>query len=228
MKNLIRTVFIFLLLFSALNAKMFQTVDINKGTFIQKGDSKFYCKNCGMNLPKFYKTNHVHKNKQYCSLHCLVASTDHKLPSDAKVVDTQSLKFNDAKKAYYVVGSTKRGTMSVNSKYAFLNKEDAENFSKKYGGDIVGFEKAYAIAREDFSKDMSMIKTKKEKKVYKTGQMLQKKCDKVDLSLFSNIAQLKAQLKSSCKLKKDKQLQAVAIYLWDTQKMVKKLLIQQL
>jgi nitrous oxide reductase accessory protein NosL len=137
--------------------KKFQSVDKDKATILQKGKDSLSCPKCGMNLPKFYKTNHSAKVgkdvKQYCSIHCLLA--DIKSGSkveDIKVVDTNSLKFISAKDAFYVVGSSKGGTMSKVSKYAFASKDDAKSFAKKNGGDILTFTEALKKAEDDFNK----------------------------------------------------------------------------
>ena len=112
------------------------SVPLKKATIVQTGKDKIYCPSCGMHLGKFYKTNHTHKNKQYCSMHCLVENNKNKIASDAKVVDTKTLKFIDASKAFYVVGSKKKGTMTMNSKYAFALESDAKKFKAKNGGKI--------------------------------------------------------------------------------------------
>ena len=44
--------------------------------------------------------------------------------------------------------------MSSNSKYAFKNRDDALAFIEKNGGDLVDFETAYAIALNDYNKDI--------------------------------------------------------------------------
>lgn len=134
---------------------MFQSVSLDSASLVKKGKDRRYCSQCGMDLVKFYKTSHAAtsgKNKdQYCSIHCLVdhKSKDNAL-SDYKVVDVTSLKLVDTKVAYYVVGSSVRGTMSRVSKYAFLNIDDAKNFQAKYDGDIMRFDEAFEIAKEDF------------------------------------------------------------------------------
>ena len=38
---------------------MFQSVEADKATLLQKGNAKEYCPNCGMHLPKYYKTSHA-------------------------------------------------------------------------------------------------------------------------------------------------------------------------
>jgi len=213
---IVRLILIALSMLSILNAEMFQSVPKEKAILIQKGDAKAYCPNCGMDLAKFYKTNHVHANHQYCSLHCLFESTKGVVPDDAKVVDTKTLLFVDVKTAFYVVGSNQPGTMSMKSKYAFANKEDANDFAAQNGGKVVSFEEAYAMAGEDFKNDVAMIQAKKEKGMYKMGQkMYEEACDKINVASFQTIADLKASLKESCQLDTEGQYQAVAIYLWD-------------
>ena len=135
--------------------KMFQSVPKEQATLLQKGKNREYCHICGMNLPKFYKTNHAANENgvvhQYCSIHCLANDLRHgaKL-KNLQVVDTKSLKFISATKAYYVVGSEKHGTMSRVSKYAFKSLDDAKAFQAKYGGKIVDFNSALQIAKQDF------------------------------------------------------------------------------
>lgn len=135
--------------------QMFQSVPVKKATLLQSGDKKMHCINCGMNLPMFYKTNHAStidgKPRQYCSIHCLAKDIiDGKKVEDIKVIDTNSLGFMNAKNAWYVLGSNKKGTMSKVSKYAFATKEAAEVFAKENGGHIGRFEDALSLAKKDF------------------------------------------------------------------------------
>ncbi len=137
------------------SSKMFQSVGENEAVLVQSGKDKRYCVRCGMDLVKFYKTSHssTHEGKkyQYCSIHCLEDHLgDGVTLKNPKVVDVDSLKFIDVTKAFYVVGSKKRGTMSPVSKYAFADKKMAEKFQKLYGGEIMDFNHALEIAREDF------------------------------------------------------------------------------
>jgi len=201
--------------------KLFQSVAPQKATLVQKGNEKKFCHVCGMNLPMFYKTNHAahvnDKEKQYCSLHCLVEDKElnHAKLTDIKVVDVKSLKFIDATKAYYVVGSSKKGTMSMVSKYAFANKKDAEAFAKKFGGKVMNFNEAYAEAKKDFANDARMI-TKKQAMMAQKGQMIYNKmCKKTDKK-FSSIAEAKAFVsnKKLCGHISGKKLQAVGLYLY--------------
>ena len=200
--------------------KMFQSVPMDKATILQSGKAKMFCSACGMTLPMFYKTNHAATHKghteQYCSLHCLaeVNMKSEGALRDIKVVDVTSLKFIDVKDATYVVGSSKKGTMSMKSKYAFAKKADAVKFAKKFGGDIMNFKGAYRVALRGLDKEMKMI-AKKQAKMAKKGMMIYNKmCKKTDLK-FNSTAEAKAFVKSSkiCGDIKGKKLQAVGIYL---------------
>lgn len=198
---------------------MFQTVAKDKVIFLQEGKAKAFCPECGMTLSIFYKTNHAAhvngKTKQYCSIHCLVE--DIKKGSrleEIKVVDTNSLKFIDATKAFYVVGSKKKGTMSTVSKYAFSKKKDANLFAEENGGQVVDFKGALEAAKADFSKDTDMI-FKKQKMMTEQGKMLYNDlCQKTDKK-FSTTAEAKAFILSTklCNKLKGKQLQAIGLYL---------------
>ena len=146
----LRAVLILFILLNSAYAQMFQSVPEANATLIQSGKEKYACPNCGMHLVKFYKTSHTHENHQYCSIHCLYESTHGVIPQDAKVVDTITLELIDVKKAYYVVGSKVRGTMTRTSSYAFGNEKDALLFVSDNGGKIMNFEAAFAVAAEDF------------------------------------------------------------------------------
>ncbi len=143
-------------------AAMFQTAPEGKAVLLQQGDQREHCPNCGMHLPTFYKTNHAvtFKNgvsRQFCSMHCLVDAmengpikSDRGLINTIQVVDTNGLKLIDVNRAWYVVGSRQRGTMSMVSKYAFTSKEAAEAFAAEKGGRVMNFREAYLEALKDF------------------------------------------------------------------------------
>ncbi|KYJ86144.1 nitrous oxide reductase accessory protein NosL [Sulfurovum riftiae] len=199
--------------------KMFQAVPRGQATLLQEGKAKAFCPQCGMTLPMFYKTNHAAtvdgKVKQYCSMHCLVEDMQNGAkPTDIKVVDVESLKFIDASKAFYVVGSSKKGTMTMVSKYAFASKEAAEAFAKANGGRVTDFAGAMAEAKKDFAKESEML-SKKQAMMAQKGEMIYgKMCQKTDKK-FSTVAEAKAFIIDSglCQGLKGKQLQAVGLYL---------------
>ncbi len=139
----------------SVKSSMYQSVNENEATLVQSGKDKRYCVICGMDLVKFYKTSHASTHEsthyQYCSIHCLEDHLGQGVTlKNPKVVDVASLKLISVADAHYVVGSKKRGTMSRISKYAFLNKDDAQKFQTKFGGDIMDFNGAREVAQKDF------------------------------------------------------------------------------
>ena len=200
--------------------KMFQSVPVSKAIILQKGKAKMFCSICGMTLPMFYRTNHAATSKthtkQYCSIHCLM---EDKIKNGAnlkniRVVDNKTLKFIDVHDATYVVGSSKKGTMSMKSKYAFAKKRDAVKFADKFGGKVMNYAQTSEIAKKGLAKEMAMI-SKKQAKMAKKGKMIyHKMCKKTKLK-FISIADAKAFVKESkiCGNLSGKKLQAVGLYL---------------
>lgn len=193
---------------------------------MQTGPAKAWCGECGMNLTKFYKTNHAvvlkdGSKKQFCSMHCLAAEYP-KLKNrieEILVVDAKSGKFIPVGHAWYVVGSKIPGTMSKISKIAFASKEDALAFAKRYGGDVMRFDEAFAKQLEMVQDENMALEKKKRKKVYPIGKRIYKKRCKSDVnkSAFTTIADLKSYLATSkvCGNLKGKKLQAVSLYIWE-------------
>jgi len=200
--------------------KMFQSVDPSKAQILQDGKNKMFCPLCGMTLPMFYKTNHAatHKGhtKQYCSIHCLANDklSNKAQLSDIKVVDGTSLKFIDATKAFYVVGSSKKGTMSMLSKYAFGTKEAADTFAKEFGGEVKNFQETLKIATDGLEKTNEMIQNKRMMAAKHGAKTYEKFCKETN-EKFASIADAKAYITENklCGDIKGKKLQAIAIYL---------------
>ncbi len=196
----------------------FQAVPFNQAQLLQTGKGKMFCPNCGMTLPMFYKTNHAGESngtvKQYCSIHCLAQSMSEHNLSNIKVVDTKTLKFIDAKRAWYVVGSSKAGTMSRISKYAFGKKEDAQSFAKEFSGEVKSFKETLTFVQNNLAKANAMI-AKKQAMMAKKGKMMFGKICKPTKKLFSSVAEAKTYLKTEeiCGKIKGKKLQAIALYL---------------
>ena len=208
-----------------LEAAGFSKMAQGRPELIQEGPQKMWCPVCGMNLKMFYKTSHAvvlkdGTKKQYCSIRCLAADWPHIADKVERilVVDAASGKLIDAHKAYYVVGSRVPGTMSMTSKIAFATRKDADAFRKKFGGKIVGFDEAFEMARKSLAKDSAMVAKKKRSRMYPMGEKIYKKlCKPIDVTGYARINELKAALGNGgvCKPLKEKQLQAVALYLWD-------------
>jgi len=200
--------------------KMFQSVDPSQAQMLQSGKNRLFCPLCGMTLPMFYKTNHAATHnghtKQYCSIHCLADDqiTHQSKLTDIKVVDVTTLKFIDATKAFYVVGSKKKGTMSMVSKYAFGAKAAAETFAKEFGGEVKSFDEAFKIASEGLTKANEQIKQKRMMAAKHGAKIYAKFCKATD-EKFATIADAKAYIMENqlCGELAGKKLQAVAIYL---------------
>ncbi len=216
---------IILLMISILNAEPFSKKATIEPVLVQDGAKKMWCSVCGMNLKMFYKTSYISGDKQYCSIRCLVADMANNPTKleDIKVIDASTQKPIIAKDAFFVMGSDVKGTMSKVSKLAFATKDEAENFVKKHGGKITDFDTVLKEAKSSLKQDSAMVSMKKKKMMYPMGKkLLAKKCqsDKIDPNKFHAINELKSEIKNKniCADINEKQLQAVALYLWDVKR----------
>lgn len=128
------------------------------------------CENCGMNRNMWARTRHIFTNSegtQYtCSLHCIadLSAKAGEEPKDVKVALYLSPdKMIAADKALYVVGSRAVGTMTMNSKLAFADREAAETFVKENGGEITDFAGAFTKATTELAIDRQKIAEKRQK-----------------------------------------------------------------
>ena len=218
-------IFLFGMFFSSLNAaEMFQTVEAKDATLIKTDSSKEFCNVCGMHLTKYYKTNHTAEFKnghqeQYCSLHCLseVHKDYEQKIKNIQVVDTNSLKLIDAKKAFYVVGSSKEGTMSPISEYAFSTKIEAEKFKKEFGGEIHTFAETLKLSKDKLDKDNEILDEKRVPIAIKGKKIFESMCDVNQIKEFNSIGEAKQYLidNNTCKNLDSSMLQAVSTYLYN-------------
>jgi copper chaperone NosL len=197
----------------------FQAVSPDKAEILQEGENKMYCPKCGMTLPMFYKTNHAAhvdgKSEQYCSIHCLAeAMADGGKVTGIKVVDNTTLEFIDVIKSWYVVGSSKPGTMSMTSKYAFGKKDDAEKFAKEFGGKVMTFYAVLDSVKSTLAQESAMIQKKQAMMAQKGEMMYNNMCTPFDAN-FTSTAEAKTYLSTQkpCGEIKGKQLQAIGLYL---------------
>jgi len=198
----------------------YRAVPMDKAQMVQKGASKMFCNVCGMTLPMFYKTNHAAKiggeDHQYCSIHCMFEEAMKKGVdvTDPRVIDNSTMKFMDATKAYYVVGSNKPGTMTMVSKYAFGTKNAAEKFAKKYAGKVMIYNEVATLVKKNLKKEITGIK-KKQAKMAMMGKKIYNKMCKMSDKRFNSPAVAKTYIIQSkiCGNLKGKKLQAVALYL---------------
>ena len=218
-------ILLFVFIFTNLNAQeMFQTVEAKDATLVKTDSSKEFCDVCGMHLTKYYKTSHTaefrngHK-EQYCSLHCLAEV--HKNYEDKikniQVVDTNSLKLIDAKKAFYVVGSSKEATMSSISEYAFSNKDEALKFKNEFGGNIYNFDESLKLAKDRLEDDNLALNEKRVPMAIKGKKIFETMCDVKLQKEFNSIGEAKKYLidNNTCKNLDSQMLQAVSIYLFE-------------
>lgn len=129
---------------------------------------KGQCPNCGMGRPMWARTWYTfdaHEGQtQSCSLHCLADLTikSGSVPKNIKVaVYTSPEKSIAVEKAFFVIGSSAKGTMTMNSKPAFDSKAAAEAFAKSCGGEVVDFSKALGMAKQGVAKENVMISGKR-------------------------------------------------------------------
>ena len=95
-----------------------------------------------------------------CSFHCLadVALKSGEDPKNVMVaLYRDPKKMIQAEKVFFVVGSKAKGTMTMKSKIAFPSKDDAEEFAKSCGGEVVGFKEALKIAKTGITKENPML-----------------------------------------------------------------------
>ncbi len=223
-------VLLFILVSASVSVYAFTKTASSEPVLVQSGEEKHWCPVCGMNLKMFYKTNHTSKtedakHRQYCSIRCLVVDMKKQNISieSVEVVDAKTEKLIPAHKAFYVVGSKVKGTMSKVSKLAFASKEDALEFIKKHQGKLVDFTTVLKLAQDSLVFDTSMIAKKKKKKIYPMGKKIfYKMCDThINLAEYKEINELKSALKNDnlCRPLKEKQLQATALYLWEVKRL---------
>ncbi|WP_353662081.1 nitrous oxide reductase accessory protein NosL [Hydrogenimonas sp. SS33] len=225
MRRIVYTLLAALLVAAALQAAPFEKRATVTPQLLQSGPQKMWCAVCGMNLKMFYKTSHAvvlkdGSKRQYCSIRCLAADWPNieGRVKEILVVDAKTQKLVDAKKAHYVVGSKVKGTMSMRSKIAFASLDDAKAFQKRYGGEIVDFPTAFKTARADLKRDAMMMGKKRTKMAAMGEKIYKKMCRPIDAKKFAHINELKAAIKTQklCKPMHEKQLQAVALYLWSS------------
>lgn len=215
--------FLFALIFTNLNAdEIFQTVDAKEATLVKTDSSKEFCNVCGMHLTKYYKTSHATEFKnghkeQYCSIHCQAQIENEHADKikNIQVVDTNSLKFIDAKNAFYVIGSSKPGTMSPVSKYAFSRKDAAVKFQKEFGGNIHTFDESLNIAKKTLNKENITLDKKRTPMAIKGKKAFETMCDTNQIKDFNSIGEAKQYLIDNkvCKNLNPQMMQFVAIYL---------------
>ena len=105
------------------------------------------CPHCGMDREKFIYSRMLityadGSTAGTCSIHC--AATAQKTYKDkpvksVEVADYNTKKLLNVEKAFWVIGGSKRGVMTIYAKWAFEKKEDATAFIKKNHGKLITY-----------------------------------------------------------------------------------------
>ena len=118
-----------------------------------------HCDNCSMARAMWARTWKTFENSkgsfEVCSFTCLakIAVKDAENPINVMVALYQAPKtMRAAEKAYYVVGSRAKGTMTKISKLAFASQIEAEEFAEHCGGEAMDFQKTFKLAKANLKK----------------------------------------------------------------------------
>jgi nitrous oxide reductase accessory protein NosL len=131
---------------------------------IEAKEESRWCPLCGMNLKMYHQTSNRltfsdKSDVQTCSIFC-AAQFYEKRPTEIErweVVDYETKKWIDAKKAHWLIGSDIPGVMTAVGKIAFLSLDDAKKYQKKHGGTIGTFDDALNRTLSDMGSDRKMI-----------------------------------------------------------------------
>lgn len=123
-----------------------------------------WCPLCGMDLKMYHQTSNRltfsdKSDVQTCSIFC-AAQFYEKRPTEIErweVVDYETKKWIDAKKAHWLIGSDIPGVMTAVGKIAFLSPDDAKKYQKNHGGSIGTFDDALNRTLSDMGSDRKMI-----------------------------------------------------------------------
>lgn len=115
------------------------------------------CKYCGMIRKKFAHSRALIEYHDWltvgtCSVHCLaidMALNTDKYPKAIMVGDYTSKKLIDAEKAFWVLGGSQVGVMSIRGKWAFEEQAGAEHFIQASGGKLATFDEVMKATFED-------------------------------------------------------------------------------
>jgi nitrous oxide reductase accessory protein NosL len=133
--------------------------------------SNMLCPNCGMMINMWARTRHTFTDSEgpheTCSIRCL-ADMSRKIgeePHDVKValyMDPDTM--IDADNAFYVVGSSAKGTMTMKSKIAFASEDKAKAYAQENGGEVKIFAEALQMATMEIATTRSVIQNNRMKK----------------------------------------------------------------
>jgi nitrous oxide reductase accessory protein NosL len=218
---------LFLLIFNLNGADFSKKSTINP-LLVQDGDIKYWSPIYGLKIEDYYKTSFIAKlkmsgiDRQYATIRGLIIDMEeYGIDSTSiKALDITTQKYINAQNCFFVVKSRVIGTMGKISYLAFQNKQDAFNFIKQYRGKIISFNKALILAKSFLKSDIKRVKKQKDKLDYIRGAKIYNQvCEKNKIISddYLEINELKADivLNHLCIPLKEKNLQAVSLYIWD-------------
>lgn len=122
------------------------------------------CPNCGMvqsMWARTWKTFRLEDGmREACSFHCLadMAVKSGQAPQDVRTaLFLQPRGMVPAAAAWYVVGSSANGTMTMLSKAAFRDRSTADDFARTCGGEVADYATTFQLARQALDKENAMI-----------------------------------------------------------------------
>lgn len=134
------------------------------------------CVHCGMNRGMWHQSRHlVHYDDGLavgtCSIRCLAVNLSLNLDRGVKAIwvadyadSGKPKKMVNADLATYLVGSSLKGTMTMNSKMAFASEKAAADVKAAGGGSLVSFDSALLSAYQDMAQDTIMIRKRRAEK----------------------------------------------------------------
>lgn len=126
------------------------------------------CPNCGMMRSMWARTwktfRLADRMHEACSFHCLadlVAKSGERPREVMTALFLQPRGMLPAEAAWYVVGSSARGTMTTVSKAAFAGRAAAADFARICGGGIQDYAATYRLAGSTLARENAMIDKKR-------------------------------------------------------------------
>jgi mono/diheme cytochrome c family protein len=123
-----------------------------------------WCPLCGMNLKMYLQTGNRLTfsdgvKTQTCSIFCAAQIYEKRATEidQWEVVDYETKKWIDAKRARWLIESDIPGVMTAISKIAFLSLGDVQKYQKSHGGTINTFDEALNRTLSDMGSDRKMI-----------------------------------------------------------------------
>jgi len=197
---------------------------VSKPLLLNANPYEKWCYISALPLRDYYKTNYIAELsdgsfRQYAGIRFLAEDLEaiESRVINIYAIDTKTEEKIDARSAYFVVNSKAKGTETRFSKFAFKNRSDAEEFMKKYGGDIRDFDFALFLAKRDIEEDEKYFATSKERTIKKGRYIYEKFCKNIEPNDYYAIFVLKQEIidKKLCPSLKETDLHAVTLYLWE-------------